>query len=124
MVRTLSAISEFNMRRLLRGTKRIEHLGPASPNPESEEEAQTQAKERPDSCMGANLTGSTFQSISVRVLQVMLEMFFGELADVFARVLAKHSKGVGGHSVQRIRVTVDFSITRFERAFSKAMAEK
>lgn len=56
--RTLSTISELHMGRLLRGAKGIEHLGPATPDPEGKKETKTQTKKRTDGCMGANLVGS------------------------------------------------------------------
>ena len=39
IVRTLSTIGKLHMRRLLDGTKGIEHLGPAAPESEGKEEA-------------------------------------------------------------------------------------
>lgn len=39
ILRTFSAISKLHMRRLLRGTKGIKHLGPAPSESEGEEEA-------------------------------------------------------------------------------------
>lgn len=97
MLRTLSTIQKLHVGRLLSCTKGVEHLGPAAPESEGKEEAESQAKERPDGCMGTYLIGSGFQNISVGVLQVMLEVFFRELADVLAHVLAEDSKRVGGH---------------------------
>ena len=47
--------------------------------------------------MGTHLIGSILQNVSVRVLQVMLEVLFGELAYVLARVLAEYSEGISGH---------------------------
>lgn len=47
--------------------------------------------------MSTDLTASFLQNVSVRVLQVMLEVFFRKLPDVLARILAEDSERVGGH---------------------------
>ena len=87
MVLTFSAIGKLYMCRLLRRTKSIEHLDPATPDSESEEKTEAHPEERANGCVGTNFASSGHEDISVRFLQVMLEMFFCELANVFARVL-------------------------------------
>lgn len=47
--------------------------------------------------MGTCSIGGILESISVGVLEVMLEVLFGELADVLARVLPECSEGFSGH---------------------------
>ena len=88
MIFTFSTICKLYVCRFLRRTKSIEHLDPATPDPESEEETQAQPKERPNGCVGTDFTGSIREGISVRFLQVMLVMFFCELANIFARILS------------------------------------
>ena len=95
--RTLSAISKFQMGRLLRRTKGIEHLGPLTPEPKGEEETQTQTNQRTNGCMCPYLIASANQCIPVRFFQVMLEVLFRELADVLACILAENGERVGGH---------------------------
>ena len=97
MVLTFSAIGKLYMSRLLRRTKGIEHLDPATPDSESEEETKAQPKERTNGCVSTSFTSSVHEGISVRFLQVMLEMFFCELANIFARVLSEYGKRVGRH---------------------------
>ena len=77
------------MGRLLDSAKGIEHLGPVAPEPEGEKEAKTQAEDGTNGGMHANFIRCVIKRISVRILQIMLEMILCELADVLAHALAE-----------------------------------
>ena len=83
------------MRRLLVRPKGIEHAHPRPPEAESQEGTETQAEEGAEGDVGADLGGGAFEGVAIGVLEVVLEMFFGEGGDVLARVFAEEGEGVG-----------------------------
>lgn len=85
------------MRRLLVRTKGIEHAHPRPPEAKSQKGAETQTEEGADGDVGADLGGGAFEGVAIGVLEVVLEMFFGEGGDVLACVFAEEGEGVGGH---------------------------
>lgn len=85
------------MRRLLVRTKGIEHAHPRPPEAKSQKGAETQAEEGADGDVGADLGGGAFEGVAIGVLEVMLEVFFGEGGDVLACVFAEEGQGVGRH---------------------------
>ena len=85
------------MRRLLVRTKGIEHAHPRPPKAKSQEGTETQAEEGADGDVGADLGGGAFEGVAIGVLEVVLEMFFGEGGDVLACIFAEEGEGVGGH---------------------------
>ena len=96
-VLTFPPIRKLNMRRLLVRPKGIEHAHPRPPKAESQKGAETQAEEGTDGDVGADFGGGAFEGVAIGVLEVVLEIFFGEGGDVLARVFAEEGEGVGGH---------------------------
>ena len=94
---TFPPIRKLDMRRLLMRTKGIEHAHPRPPESESQEGAETQPEEGADGDVGADLGGGAFEGVAIGILEVVLEMFFGEGGDVLACVFAEEGEGVGRH---------------------------
>lgn len=85
------------MRWLFSCSKDIEHSSPRAPDPESKKQSQPKAKNRADGGTSTDLVGGLFQSVSVDLREVMVDVILGKLRDVFTCIFAQNGQGVGRH---------------------------
>lgn len=89
---TSTPISKFNMRRPLLRLEGIEHAGALRADAECQGNAQTESNGRADASVGGELLAGLFERRAVALLQVVLEVLFGQGLEFLAGVAAQHGE--------------------------------